>query len=121
MLACYRYIELNPVRAQMVEHPADYPWSSYRPNAQGHHCTWLSPHLCYLDLGHVPEQRQSAYRELFRHELEPGMIDRIRRSTNGNYVLGSDRFSEQVAAMLARRVVPGKPGRPPKPDNQENG
>ena len=35
VLACYRYIELNPVRANIVEHPADYPWSSFRANAQG--------------------------------------------------------------------------------------
>jgi putative transposase len=33
LLACCRYIELNPVRASMVEHPIDYPWSSYRVNA----------------------------------------------------------------------------------------
>ena len=32
LLACYRYIELNPVRANMVAHPADYRWSSYRVN-----------------------------------------------------------------------------------------
>jgi len=35
LLTCYRYIELNPVRAGMVEHAADYPWSSYRFNASG--------------------------------------------------------------------------------------
>jgi putative transposase len=30
LLTCYRYIELNPVRADMVPHPRDYLWSSYR-------------------------------------------------------------------------------------------
>ena len=35
LLACMRYIELNPVRAEMVSHPAEYRWSSYRANAQG--------------------------------------------------------------------------------------
>lgn len=35
LLACYRYIELNPVRANMVVHPGDYPWSSYRAHAYG--------------------------------------------------------------------------------------
>jgi putative transposase len=34
-LTCYRYIEFNPVRAGMVSHPADYPWSSYHVNARG--------------------------------------------------------------------------------------
>lgn len=35
LLACYRYIELNPVRAGMVQHPEEYPWSSYRWHALG--------------------------------------------------------------------------------------
>ena len=35
LLACHRYIELNPVRAWMVSDPADYLWSSYRANALG--------------------------------------------------------------------------------------
>ena len=35
LLRCYRYIELNPVRAGMVSHPAEYPWSSYQVNGQG--------------------------------------------------------------------------------------
>lgn len=34
VLSCYRYIELNPVRAGMVVHPADYRWSSYRHHAE---------------------------------------------------------------------------------------
>lgn len=51
MLACYRYIELNPVRAQMVEHPFDYRWSSYRANAQGEPSELLTPHPLYLALG----------------------------------------------------------------------
>ena len=34
LLTCMRYIELNPVRAKMVEHPGEYPWSSYQANAQ---------------------------------------------------------------------------------------
>ncbi len=33
LLKCYRYIELNPVRAGMVESPEQYPWSSYCENA----------------------------------------------------------------------------------------
>ena len=33
LMACYRYIELNPVRARMVVQPGDYAWSSYRHNA----------------------------------------------------------------------------------------
>lgn len=112
VLACYRYIELNPVRAGMVGHPAEYPWSSYRVNGQGEACFLVRPHAQYLALGCSCKERQQAYRDLFRSHMEPSLIDEIRSATNGNYVLGNDRFRERVAAMLARRVSPGRPGRP---------
>ena len=50
-LACQRYIELNPVRAGMVAHPAEYRWSSYRANAQGEADPVLTPHDLYEALG----------------------------------------------------------------------
>jgi putative transposase len=114
-------VELNPVRAAMVEHPADYRWSSYRANAQGEENALVQPHERYLALGPTPAVRQANYRELFRHELDPGMIDAIRNATNGNFALGDNRFAEQVAATLGRRVVPGKPGRPMKVPEPESG
>ena len=112
VLACYRYIELNPVRANMIEHPADYPWSSFRANAQGARNTLLMPHAEYLGLGGRPADRSRAYRELFRAHMEPALLDEIRAATNGNFVLGSSRFKEEVARMLRRRVTPGQSGRP---------
>jgi putative transposase len=114
VLGCYRYIELNPVRAGMVEHPGEYRWSSYRANAQGESSTLLTHHACYAVLDRDDRARQVAYRELFRYQLDPGMIDKIRAATNGNYALGSWHFQAQVAAMLGRRVTPGKSGRPRK-------
>ena len=114
VLGCYRYIELNPVRARMIEHPAEYPWSSYRVNAQGEHSALLTYHPVYTALGSDDEVRQTAYRELFRYQLDTRMIDEIRTTTNGNYALGSSRFQAQVAATLMRRVTPGKSGRPKK-------
>jgi putative transposase len=121
LLACQRYIELNPVRAAMVEHPADYRWSSYRANAQGEANPLVTPHNLYQALGPAPEARQSAYRELFRHELEPGMVDRIRQATNGNYALGSALFGEQIETALKQRAMPGKAGRPRKAAEPESG
>ncbi|MEN6585775.1 MAG: transposase [Sulfuricella sp.] len=112
LLACQRYIELNPVRADMVAHPAEYRWSSYRANAQGEADALLKPHPLYAALGMDSAGRQAAYRELFRYELEPGLADEIRRATNGNYALGNEHFAAQVAAALGRRVLPGKSGRP---------
>lgn len=111
LLACQRYVELNPVRTDMVEHPADR-WSSYRSNAQGEPDARLKPHSLYHALGQDKASRAAAYRELFRHELEPGLVDEIRRATNGNYALGSAAFAAQVSVALGRRVRPGKSGRP---------
>lgn len=114
VLGCYRNIELNPVRAGMVEHPADYPWSSYRSNGQGMASTLLRPHSLYSALGRSDEARCGCYRALFRVHLEPALIDEIRQATNGNFVLGDARFGAAIEAMLQRRVTPGKAGRPEK-------
>jgi putative transposase len=113
LLTCQRYIELNPVRAGMVNHPGEYKWSSYRVNGQGEPSEFIKVHPLYHDLGHNAE-RISAYRELFRHELEPGEIDKIRKATNGNFALGSSHFQEEIGNMLGRRVAPGQAGRPRK-------
>ncbi|MFZ4536714.1 transposase [Propionivibrio sp.] len=115
LLACQRYIELNPVRAGMVGHPAEYRWSSYRANAQGEADSLVVPHALYQALGPDPSSRLAAYRELFRYELEPGLVDAIRQATNGNFALGDARFGEQIALALGKRALPGKSGRPRKP------
>ena len=114
VMACYRYIELNPVRAGMVEHPGEYRWSSYRVNAQAETSGLIRPHPLYLALGLEREERLQAYRELFRVHLEPRLVEQIRTATNGNYVLGSSRFAAEVAAAVGRRVTKGRPGRPRK-------
>jgi len=118
-LACQRYIELNPVRAGMVAHPGEYTWSSYRANAQGESSSLIVAHEVYRALGQDAARQQAAYRELFRHELEPGLVDEIRKATNGNYALGNTRFAEQVAVELGRRVVRGKAGRPGKKETSK--
>lgn len=112
VMACYRYIELNPVRADMVKHPAEYKWSSYRTNAQGEKSTLVIAHNLYLKLAGNQIDRQERYRELFRQHLAPRLVDEIRSSTNGNYALGSPVFQERIANALGRRVTPGKAGRP---------
>lgn len=112
VLGCYRYIELNPVRAAMVRHPAEYRWSSYRANAQGENNSVITPHESYLTLDGNLQRRITAYRELFGHQLESGLVDEIRQATNGNFVIGSEGFQQQIAQALGRRVTRGKPGRP---------
>ena len=112
LFSCQRYIEMNPVRAEMVKHPGEYRWSSYQFNAQGRPSELLSPHPLYLSLGRTNTEKQTAYRELFRYELESGEMDKIRKATNGNFALGNNRFKEEISEMLGRRVTPGKAGRP---------
>jgi len=96
----------------MVEHPADYRWSSYRANAQGENSPLLLPHELYTALASDEMTRQHHYRELFRYPLDAGVIDEIRTATNGNFALGDKQFKEQVTVAMNRRVVPGQPGRP---------
>ncbi len=64
-LTVSRYIELNPVRANMVEHPVEYPWSSYQRNALGKPIELLAPHDCYQSLGKDDKKRQEIYKSLF--------------------------------------------------------
>jgi putative transposase len=102
------------VRANMVSHPRDHLWSSYRVNAEGNRCGLITPNAQLLSLGATEALRRHAYRGLFDAHLECERIDDIRRSTNGNFILGDDRFKEEIATMLKRRVSPGKAGRPAK-------
>jgi len=112
LLACSRYIELNPVRAGMVTAPEDYRWSSYRANAGGESCPLLRYHAIYMALGDSPESRQRAYRELFRAVLGPGQLDAIRSAVQTGTPLGNDRFREQIEAALKRKVGQARRGRP---------
>lgn len=113
-LTCMRYIELNPVRANMVGHPGDYPWSSFRTNAEGRPDPCITPHPIYLALGADEPARQKAYRNFVSSETDAVATDNIRRATNGNYVIGETISTEELAKTLGRRVTPGKRGRPHK-------
>jgi len=112
VLACYCYIELNPMRAEMVRHPGEYRWSSYRANAEGSADPLITPHEEYRRLGGNDAQCQAAYRELFKVHLDPQRLGEIRRATNGNYALGNDRFKAEIEQALNRRATPGRSGRP---------
>ncbi len=87
-LACYRYIELNPVRANMVEHPIEYRWSSYSANAEGRTNSLLTPHSIYLALGTDDLARRRRYRALVQSGLNEDTLHRIRYAINSGTVLG---------------------------------
>jgi putative transposase len=112
VLACYRYIELNPVRAGLVRHARAYRWSSYRANAEGQARSPLEPHAEYLRLGPGDAERQLAYRALAVTPLEASLLGEIRAATHGNYALGGERFQGEIEAALGRRARRGQAGRP---------
>ena len=110
LLICQRYIELNPVRARMVEAPQDYMWSSYSANALGVKSRLLTPHALYLALGDTEEDRCASYQKLFAGHLDDKLLDNIRRSVNKGMALGSERFLGEIERLSGRRVRPMKPG-----------
>jgi putative transposase len=113
LLSCYRYIELNPVRAQIVQFPADYPWSSYGTNAAGKPSGLITPHPEYLRLGATDGERLEAYRDLVERGLDTNSLMTIRSATNGGFALGDGEFTRRLAAACGRSVDKGKPGRRP--------
>jgi putative transposase len=106
LLCCYRYIELNPVRAGMVRHPRNYPWSSYRINAEGMHSPLIEPHPVFQALADDATERREAYRRLFDSELEPRLVDEIRTRTNGNFAIGNDEFVRRAEVIVGKRLSP---------------
>lgn len=106
LLTCYRYIELNPVRAGMVAHPADYRWSSYRSNALGQQDVLVSEHTLYRRLGVSGRERCHCYRALFDQSIGKETLEAIREATNRAWVLGSDRFSARIEDLVNRRTAP---------------
>lgn len=112
LLACMRYIELNPVRAGMVETPGEYRWSSHAQNTTGGAGGLLTPHQAYQVLGSTAEERGFAYRALFREALTPDQVHAIRGAVQTGTPLGNDRFREQIEHALGCRVGQPRCGRP---------
>ena len=112
LLTCMRYIEMNPVRAGMVDYPSAYRWSSYRANARGVNDPILISHELYRALGRDPAERQYAFRELFCSGLEAGEVHEIREMLNQELVLGREDFKNTIAKMTQRQVRRGQDGRP---------
>jgi putative transposase len=114
VLSVYRYIELNPVRAKMVNDPAQYKWSSYHVNALGKESDLCQPHAIYLQLGQTSIERLNTYRSLFQDALTQPMIDEIRACTNKELVLGNEKFKQEMETLIGEKLKTGKMGRPPK-------
>jgi putative transposase len=112
LLSCYRYIELNPVRAGMVEHPGDYRWSSYRHHAYDEKNALISDHELFRRLGLNAEERRHHYRMLFNVDLDKDLLHTIRTAANFSMPLGNDRFKAQIEQALGRSVGQARRGKP---------
>ena len=112
LLQCMRYIELNPVRAAMVDDPAHYRWTSYRSNALGQNSEIISPHPLYFAMGSTGPRKQGAYRALFRAHLDEAAIADIRLALNQSQPLGDSRFHAGIERMMGERRQARPRGRP---------
>lgn len=104
LLTCSRYIELNPVRAGMVDAPGQYKWSSYCSNALGTDNNCLTQHEVYMRLGKNDESRQQAYKSLFKNHLDTDALELIRDGTQKDTIIGDSRFQDEIKQVLQRRV-----------------
>lgn len=114
LLAVYRYIDLNPVRAALVTDPVDYPWSSARANlGLGASMLPLIPHPVWLGLGADAACRHATYRQFLRQAVSDTELTAIRAHASQQRAYGSERFQAMVERTLGRpaRCRPG--GRPP--------
>jgi putative transposase len=109
VLACYRYIERNPVRAGMASSPSAYPWSSYRANSGQAEDGSLTEHPEYLALALDPPGRRDAYRRFCEGNEDPGFVSAMRSATNGGFPLVGDALRSRLATT-GSRIARGKPG-----------
>jgi len=106
LLACSRYVELNPVRAGLVDDVESYGWSSYGVNTGKQEDPLVTPHPAYEKLGRTARARQGAYLKAFAKPMDDALLERIRNSTNKAWVLGNDAFCAKVEGLLNRRASP---------------
>ena len=102
LLTCYRYIELNPVRAGLAADPSQYFWSSYRTNAMGVPSGFITPHEEYVRLGTTDAERRRAYTDLVAIGVEESALHDIRQAANSGDALGDRGFRQGLS-----RVSPG--------------
>ena len=114
LIACSRYIELNPVRAGLVVHPKDYPWSSYRHRALGLPDRLLDEDVWYAGLGADEKERQEKYRSWIDAQIDEREWQEIRQATQRGRLFGRETFHRQVEAITGRRLVGEARGRPKK-------
>jgi putative transposase len=113
LLACSRYIELNPVRARMVVAASDYPWSSYplRMQPTGN---WLDSDPCFETLGLTDEQLRHSWQRFVSQAVAPQELETIRNALQRGQLTGSTRFACEIEQITGIRIETRGRGRPRK-------
>jgi len=112
LVTCMRYIDLNPVRACIVRHPEDYPWSSFRRNAALEPAAPLVPSPAFLALGESAESRGQHYRELCESGLAPSAVESVRDCLRKERALGDPAFIKTLESRLPASAPARPRGRP---------
>jgi putative transposase len=112
LLACMAYIDLNPVRANMVAQPEDYVWSSYGHYAGRRHDRLITPHALYWGLGNTPFAREAAYAEMVHAGIQADQQRALTDATLSGWALGDAKFIAGLKAETSRRLIKGQAGRP---------
>ena len=113
-LTVMRYIELNPVRAGMVDVPGHYRWSSFCHNSGTRKISFVCGHPVYMSLGKSDKNRHAAYHELFNGHIDPGLVKQIADAWQTGTPLGNQLFRDKIEARLSKRVGQSRRGRPKK-------
>jgi putative transposase len=108
------YIDLNPVRADMVAQPQEYAWSSYGHYAGLRTDKLITPHAHVWNLGNTPYAREAAYISLVQAGIAENDEHALTRSTLRGWALGDKDFVADLQAQTPRRVLAVSRGRPYK-------
>ena len=114
LLACCRYVELNPVRALLVGTPEEYRWSSYRHKVGKVLVEWLDLDPCYLSMGESDRERQKRYMTFGQETIPRDELKMIRDSIQRGQLTGSRKFIDEVERRMKVRVEFRGQGRPKK-------
>lgn len=115
LLACMRYVDLNPVRAGLCRHPGEYRWSSYAHKVgQSDDVDWLDPDPVTWEMGADDPSRQRAYARFVMADIADGEEALIRTAVRRNQLTGGGRFVDEIEQRTGRRIEARGPGRPRK-------
>lgn len=114
LLACMAYIDLNPVRAAMVQDARDYPWSSHGHYIGLRNDKLVSPHPLYWTLANTPFGREVAYADMVNAGISGALRETLTQSVLSGWAAGDADFVADLQKRTSRRVAQTLPGRPPK-------